>query len=110
MTEEVFIETVIDTSNPCQSGEFFVGYKDAAGEKQYYRVFVPSGSTIQELTEKLTPGTKVATLNVNGAIRCLVIVEGLDERGHLESWRKIGIGHYSYSEQAMLKNNTPIVH
>jgi len=109
MQEEVLLATVTDVSRAGESGDIFIGYKDIAGEKQYYRLFIPSGSTIEEYLRKLL-GSQIAALRVNGRLRCLVHVESLDERGHLERWTKIGIGHCSLSEAAMLENNLPIAH
>ncbi len=109
MTEQVFIETVTDVSSPDISGELFVGYENRAGEKYYCKAFIPSRTTIEKFTREL-PGKKIAVLEVDGKLECLVVVEELDERGHLKSWTKIGEGHYSASQEIMLRNNLPIVH
>ncbi len=109
MIEEVLIETVTDVSSPDISGTLFVGYKNNAGEKYYYKAFIPSRTTIEKFIREL-PGKKIAVLKLDGKLKCLVVVEELDENGHLKSWKKIGEGHYSFSQQAMLRNNLPIAH
>ena len=108
MQEEVLLETVTHVSRAGESGELFIGRTDVAGKERYYRVFIPS-DTIKKWLREL-PGSQIAALKVDGKLRCLVHVESFDERGHLKHWTKIGIGHCSLSEAAMLENNLPITH
>ena len=107
MQEEVLLATVTDVS--VARGELFIGYTNTVGKENYYQVFISSGSTIKKWLREL-PGSQIAVLRVNGKLRCLVHVESFDERGHLKHWTKIGIGHHSLSEAAMLENNLPIAH